>query len=138
MPMLSKRGLAKENATRHRAGQATVEFALCLTVFLMIVFGTVDFGRALFLKSELDNAVREGARYGKLHPTATSGVQAKVVSSASDTGLTTSGVSVSCAGGCVTGGTMTVSATVSFSAVTQQLLGLSSFSLTARAVVDIE
>jgi Flp pilus assembly protein TadG len=118
--------------------QATVEFALCLTVFLMIVFGTVDFGRELFLKSELDNAVREGARYGKIHPTSTSGVQAKVVGSASDTGLTTNGVTVSCGGGCATGDTMTVSATVSFSAITQRLLGLSSFPLTARAVVNIE
>lgn len=138
MAKLVETGTRMNRAMRNESGQATVEFALCLTVFLMIVFGTVDFGRALFLKTELDNAVREGARYGKMHPTAISGVQARVVNFAGDTGLTTSGVSVSCAGGCVTGGTMTVSATVSFSAITQNLLGLPSFSLGARAVVDIE
>jgi Flp pilus assembly protein TadG len=41
-----------------------VEFALVLPVFLMLVFGTVDLGRAIFYQSLLNNAVRDGARYG--------------------------------------------------------------------------
>lgn len=123
---------------RKLAGQATVEFALCAIVFFMIVFGTVDFGRAIFLKSELDNAVREGARYGKLHPTDSSGIKSAVVSKASGTGLTAGGVTVSCAGGCATGGTVTVSASVTFTAITQSLLGLSPFSLRANATVQVE
>ena len=128
-----------DDEPRRVGGQATVEFALCLTVFLMIVFGTVDFGRAIFLKSELDNAVREGARYGKLNPTSTSGVTSRVVSFASDTGLTTSGVTVSCAGVCLTGDKMTVTASVQFSAFTQSLLGISPFTVgTDYVVVDIE
>lgn len=118
-------------------GQATVEFALCATVFFMIVFGTVDFGRAIFLKAQLDNAVREGARYGKLHPTDLSGVKSKVVNY-SNSGLTTGGVTVSCSGGCVTGGTMTVTASVSFSAITQTLLKISPVTLSSTATVDIE
>ena len=119
-------------------GQATVEFALCVTVFLMIVFGTVDFGRAIFLKTELDNAVREGARYGKLHPTDSSGIASAVVNKANGTGLTAGRVTVSCGGGCATGGTITVSASVTFTAVTQSLLGISPFSLKSNATVQIE
>jgi Flp pilus assembly protein TadG len=122
---------------RNTTGQATVEFALCATVFFMIIFGTIDLGRVVFLKSQLDNAVREGARYGKIHETDISGVKAKVVSY-SNSGLTTSGVTVTCSTSCTTGGTMTVTATVTFSAFTQSLLKISPITLTSTATVDIE
>jgi Flp pilus assembly protein TadG len=45
-------------------GQSMVECALVLPVFLMLVFGTVDLGRAIFYQSLLNEAVRDGARYG--------------------------------------------------------------------------
>src|SRR6185312_10757110 len=45
-------------------GQSMVEFALVLPIFLMLVFGTVDLGRAIFYQSLLNEAVRDGARYG--------------------------------------------------------------------------
>ncbi|MER3486265.1 MAG: hypothetical protein C4345_10120, partial [Chloroflexota bacterium] len=51
---------------QRREGQATVEFALVSLLFFAIVFGTVDFGRAIFLKSQLENAVRDAAREGKV------------------------------------------------------------------------
>lgn len=123
---------------RKSRGQATVEFALCVTVFLMIVFGTVDFGRAIFLKSELDNAVREGARYGKLHPADSSGIRSLVISRANGSGLAGGGVGVSCDGGCATGGTVTVTATVGFTAITQRILGIGPVTLRSTATVDIE
>ena len=43
-------------------GAAMVEFAIVLPVLLLIVFGIVDFGRALFTLNNLTAAVREGAR----------------------------------------------------------------------------
>lgn len=42
-------------------GQALVEFALVIPVFLMILFGILDFGFALFTRLTLINATREGA-----------------------------------------------------------------------------
>lgn len=45
-------------------GQSMVEFALILPIFLLLVFGAVDLGRAVFYQSLLDNAVRDGARLG--------------------------------------------------------------------------
>ena len=39
-----------------------VEFALVLPVFLLIVMGLFDIGRAVFVYNGLTNAVREGAR----------------------------------------------------------------------------
>lgn len=45
-------------------GQALVEFALVLPILLLLAIGIIDFGRALFVLSEVSNATREAARYG--------------------------------------------------------------------------
>jgi Flp pilus assembly protein TadG len=45
-------------------GQALVEFALILPILLLLAVGIMDFGRALFVFSEVSNATREAARYG--------------------------------------------------------------------------
>ena len=47
---------------RHRAGQALVEFALVIPVFLLLLVGLFDLGRAVFAYNTLTNAAREGAR----------------------------------------------------------------------------
>jgi Flp pilus assembly protein TadG len=48
--------------TNFRGGQALVEFALVLPVFLLIVFGVIDAGRLIFTYNEVSNAARAGAR----------------------------------------------------------------------------
>ena len=48
-------------AARER-GAAAVEFALLLPVLLLLVFGIIDFGRALNAQITLTQAAREGAR----------------------------------------------------------------------------
>lgn len=47
-------------------GAAAVEFALLLPVVLLIVFGIIDFGRALNAQITLTQAAREGARLDSL------------------------------------------------------------------------
>ena len=49
-----------------RRGQAVVEFALVLPVFLLMLFGAIEFGRAYYTVHLLTNAAREGARMGAL------------------------------------------------------------------------
>ncbi|WP_426393113.1 TadE family protein [Variovorax sp. R-27] len=44
-------------------GATTVEFALGLIVFLMLVLGIVDFSRMLFMWNAAQEATRAGARY---------------------------------------------------------------------------
>lgn len=51
------------NRRRRQRGSGLVETALCLTVFLMILFGTIDFGRSMFAYNYVSYAAREGARY---------------------------------------------------------------------------
>jgi Flp pilus assembly protein TadG len=49
--------------TRKRSrGQALVEFALVIPVFLFILFALIDMGRYVYLNSTLSQAAREGAR----------------------------------------------------------------------------
>jgi Flp pilus assembly protein TadG len=47
-------------------GSVAVEFALLLPLLLMVVFGLIDFGRALNTQLTLTQAAREGARLAAL------------------------------------------------------------------------
>ena len=49
---------------RSESGASAVEFALLLPVLMMILFGIIEFGLALYRQSILTNASREGARLG--------------------------------------------------------------------------
>jgi Flp pilus assembly protein TadG len=121
------------------SGQAIVEFAIASVAFFLMVFGTLDFGRAIYMYSQLHNAVREGARYGKLYPTDTTTIQNKVIDKATAFDLTTSDVTVSCSGTCTSTSTdITVSASASFSAITQDFLGIGPVTLSSSATVATE
>jgi Flp pilus assembly protein TadG len=48
-------------------GQALVEFALTVSLFLLLVLGTFDLARAYLAYTVTTNAVREVARYGAAH-----------------------------------------------------------------------
>ena len=51
---------------RRGRGQALVEFALVIPIFLLLIFGLVDLGRAVFANNSLAEAARDGARYGSV------------------------------------------------------------------------
>ncbi len=52
---------------RDGSGQAMIEFALVLPIFLMTVFGTIDLARAVWEENELAFAAREGTRFAIVH-----------------------------------------------------------------------
>jgi Flp pilus assembly protein TadG len=54
---------------RDTEAAALVEFAVALPLLVVLVVGIFDFGGAFNLKQELNNAMREGARYGASEPT---------------------------------------------------------------------
>lgn len=47
---------------RGQSSQALIEFALISPVLLLLLFGIIDIGRAVFYYDTLNHAVREGAR----------------------------------------------------------------------------
>lgn len=51
---------------KNRRGAAVVEFAIVAPVFILLVFGIIEFGRAIMVKQVLVNASREGARQAVL------------------------------------------------------------------------
>lgn len=126
--------------TGEKSGQAIVEFAIVSVAFFSIVFGTIDFGRAVFMYSELTNAVREGARYGKINPAETTNIKNRVIEkSPSLNGMAYDDISVSCTGGCYPGcADVTVSASYEFRAITQQFLGIGPITLSSSATVETE
>ena len=105
---------------RARRGAALVEFALVAPVFLLLLVGSVEFGRAIMVQEALTNASREGARVGILD-----GATSSDVSSAVNTYL--AGMSISGATTAVTptdpglspvGTQVTVSVSIPYSTVT--------------------
>jgi Flp pilus assembly protein TadG len=52
---------------RHSIGQAMVELAFTLPIFLVILLGLVEGGRYVFYSETLNHAAREGARYAIIH-----------------------------------------------------------------------
>jgi Flp pilus assembly protein TadG len=47
---------------RERRGQSLVEFALILPIFVLVLVGVFDLGRAVFAFNTISQAAREGAR----------------------------------------------------------------------------
>ncbi len=68
-------------------GQAVVEFALVLPIFLLLLFGAVEFGRAYLTVHILTNASREGARCGSMPGNTEQDVVARVSEFLQGTGI---------------------------------------------------
>lgn len=66
------------------SGASLVEMALLLPIFMVLLIGCVDFGRACYLAIEIQGAARAGATYGSRNPTDTSGMQTVAEDDASD------------------------------------------------------
>ena len=94
-PRLPLRATVRRFAADARAG-AMVEFAIVAALLMVLVFGMVDYGRYFLLRTNLTNAVREGARYGAvLSESAADTVlmrqytRARISAGAADSGLVT-------------------------------------------------
>jgi Flp pilus assembly protein TadG len=60
--------LSPRRFLRKQHGNVLLETALMLTIILMLLFGVVDMGRALYTANNLVSAAREGARYAAARP----------------------------------------------------------------------
>src|SRR5215212_2071298 len=52
---------------KNERGSTLVEYSIAATAFIMVVFGVLEFGRALWAHNALTDAARRGARYAVLH-----------------------------------------------------------------------
>jgi Flp pilus assembly protein TadG len=76
---------------RNRRATAAVEFAIVAPVFLLLVFGMIEYGRMVMVQQIITNASREGARTAVLDGATTASVETAVnnyLSSGSISGAT--------------------------------------------------
>ena len=60
--------LRRLNAKSDQRGATLVEFAIGASVFLMVMFGVIEFGRLLWTHNALTDAARRAARYAVNKP----------------------------------------------------------------------
>ncbi len=73
---------------RSSPGQSLVEFALTLPLLILILIGTLDLGRMLIAYVTIQNAAREGARYGVENPNDTAGIMQHAEAESANSGIT--------------------------------------------------
>jgi Flp pilus assembly protein TadG len=66
----------RQDKSNRERGQGLVEFAMVITLLLLLIFGIIDFARVFFGYATMANGVREGARYGIVHPEDEAGMKA--------------------------------------------------------------
>lgn len=105
--------------TTREAGAVAVEFALILPIFLVLVLGIAEMGRAFNIQVSLTQAAREAARYAAIHNAestySAASAKAAGVAAAPSVALTAANVGVSYSSGsvCTTTGNAVVTVTYS-------------------------
>jgi Flp pilus assembly protein TadG len=81
----------RSSSTRRRLirkeGTTTVEMALVLPIFLMFVFGCMEFSRISMIRSRTANAAYEGARFAMVQGSSVADAQQAVTDSLAITGI---------------------------------------------------
>ncbi len=54
----------RKGLLRRHGGQSMVEFAVLAPIFFLLLLGTIDLGRAVYIYNTISDAAREGARAG--------------------------------------------------------------------------
>lgn len=68
----------KSTHHRRRRGAAIVELALVLPVFFAVIFGIIEFGRAMMVSQMVTNSAREGVRLAIVDGTSNSEVETTI------------------------------------------------------------
>lgn len=129
-------------------GQALVEFALVVPLFLLVVFGIIDGGRLIFINNSLSEATRDGARWGSVQNRSTDSTKRLAIAGETQsrmTGVPTPTVTVTCERGgatvslCTTNDLLVVRSQAQVTLVTpiiSQLMGAPTLSAKAKVVVN--
>ncbi|MDQ0690148.1 TadE family protein [Arthrobacter sp. W4I7] len=99
-------------------GAAAVEFAILLPLLLMLVLGTIEFGRAYNAQITLTNAARDGVRVMAIaNDPASAKIAAKNAAASVSTSIPTSDVTLS-TDACSTGSQVTLTIKYNLSTIT--------------------
>ena len=127
-------------ARRGERGVAIVELAMVLPLLFLLVMGTFDLGRAVYIRNALANAARDGARFATVDPRNTNCIQSVAARNSSLAGLSTASVSISTPGSVAIGQPVTVSVQSTYQPVTALIagaIGVNSVTLQSSATMQI-
>jgi len=102
---------------RSESGASAVEFALLLPVLMIVLFGIIEFGLALYQQAILTNASREGARLGIVQSVpaiTTAQINDAIDNYLTPAGITPASVSRTIVAGGATGTPVTVTLTLPY------------------------
>jgi Flp pilus assembly protein TadG len=147
--MSARRRAAGRSGSEKEKGAVAVEFALVLPIFLVLVFGIFEFGRAFNIQVSLSEAARESARYAAVHSSdagfSVGAAQDAGVTAAPSVALTAANVEIayrdlngSAASSCASGVNVvsTISFPTGFLTGLEQLIGASKpFTVTGKGVM---
>jgi Flp pilus assembly protein TadG len=93
---------------RHEDGNVIIETAIMISILLVLIFGILDFGRAMYVENQLVSAARESARGAAAYlpaggPTLSDSAKTIAINRFKPFGstvLNTSNVTVTCSNGC--------------------------------------
>jgi Flp pilus assembly protein TadG len=91
---MNRHRLHPHDKRRTRRGQALVEFALILPIFILVLVGIFDFGRAVYAYNTISNASRQAVRLGIVDQNVTN-VKADAVKASVSLGAVPADVDVS-------------------------------------------
>ena len=121
-------------------GTAILEMALLLPVLLLVVLGTIDFGRAVYVHNALANAARDGARFASVDPTNTTCIKTLAERNSSLANLGNSDVTVTRGGSLDLGQPVTVAVQSTYQPLSSLLagaIGVNTITLRASATMEI-
>jgi Flp pilus assembly protein TadG len=127
-------------AGRGERGVALVEMALVLPLLIMLLMGSFDFGRAVYIRTALANAARDGARFAIVDPRNTTCIKTVAARYSSLANLTASDVTVTPPGTIDLGQPITVAVQSVYRPITPliaSMIGASSMTLRANATMQI-
>jgi len=131
---------------RNNKGVAAVEFAICLPILILLLFGLIEFGLLFYNQQVITNASREGARAGIVAETVNADIiqivenycSGKLINLNGDNELQTDAVTVS--GSNTAGGIaiLTVSVNYNYNFLFGGILGFTNIPLSAQTIMRME
>ncbi len=103
---------------RRMRGQGTVEMAVVVPVFFLLVMGIMDLGRAVFYANAISNAAREGARHAIIRTHDDASIRQQVKDFAAGVPLVDGDITISPSGSRTAKADVTVSITYEFVPIT--------------------
>jgi Flp pilus assembly protein TadG len=81
---------------RGEGGSSLVEMAMVMPLFMLLLLGAIDFGRAFYMSTEVAGAAQAAAVYGSQNPTDTAGIKSAAQDDAPNLTLSFPTLSYSC------------------------------------------